>query len=203
MPTTTHREGVPLNIWLPDPANNPSSGSAVRRQVADRLVETYSPPDGVVLDLFPGRGEVLAAAATAGRGAVCLRVPPSCAGRAKTPALDAVESVADLAVAIPPATHLQPPRAHPMSTVAAGVLSRLAAPILRPGGFLVLGTLGRTPGGRRDPASGAVSAVAAAGLAYYQHLVVLLSTELDSEGTSSGMRQLAHVDLLVFVRSER
>jgi len=67
----------------------------------------------------------------------------------------------------------------------------------------VVGTLGWAPGARRDPASGAVSAASDAGLACYPHLVVLLTTELDTEGTGPGSRRLAHADLPLFIRRER
>jgi hypothetical protein len=206
MPNTTHSDRVPLNIWLPEEARTPTSGSAVRRHIADRLIETYSPPGGVVVDLCPGRGEVLAAASNAGRGAVVLQLPPGCARRPEPPTLDAVAGTADLAVALPFASDLWPPRAHPLSAVAAGVLSRRAAPLLRPGGVLVLATLGRTAATRRDPASGTVAAGGQAGLACYQHVVALLVHELAAHcgaPESRCRRRLAHADLLVFMKEER
>lgn len=192
---------VPLNIWPADPVAN---ATGVRRQLAARIVETYSPPAGTVIDLCPGRGEVLAAATSAGRGAVALRQPPGCAGRPRTPALDAIAAAADLVVALPPASHLRPARPHPISPTAAKITARRAAPLLRPGGYLVLGTLGR-PGGGRDPITCAVAAALETGLAYYQHLVVLLDVGLDRQPppTPSEDRRcpLAHADLLVFTRT--
>ena len=205
MSTTTRSDAVPLNIWLPDEAETPTSGSDVRRHIADRVIETYSPPGGVIVDLAPGRGEVLAAAAKAGRAAVVLHLPPGCARRPEPPPLDAVKGTADLAIVVPPASHLRPPRAHPLSATAAGVASRQAAPLLRTGGFLVLGSLGCTAAARLDPVSNAVSAAGQAGLAYYQHVVALLVHELDaSPGAtgSRGRRRLAHADLLVFVKEQ-
>lgn len=199
MPTTADPRSVPLNIWMADLA---ATAAGIRRQLACRLVETYSPPGGVVVDLSPGRREVLAAAASAGRGAVALRQPPGCAGRPRTPALDAMQASADLAVALPPASHLRPPRPHPLSGAAAAILARRSAPLLRPGGYLVVGTLGPASGARRDPISCAVAAATQTGLSYYQHLVVLLDDELDQEPPSKNRsRRLAHADLLVFTRT--
>lgn len=199
MPTTADPRSVPLNIWVADPA---ATATGVRRQLASRLVETYSSPRGVIVDLSPGRGEVLAAASSAGRGAVALRQPPGCAGRPRTPALDAMQETAELAIALPPASHLRPPRPHPLSGAAAAILARRAEPLLRPGGYLVVGTLGRASGARRDPVSCAVAAATQAGLSYYQHLVILLEHELDRETPPKNRRgRQAHADLLVFTRT--
>jgi hypothetical protein len=196
MPTTADPRTVPLNIWVADQA---ATASGVRRQLAGRLVETYTAPGATVIDLSPGRGEVLAAAASAKRGAVALRQPPGCAGRPRTPALDAIAGSAELAFALPPASHLRPARPHPLSATAATILAQRAVPLLRPGGYLAVGTLGRAPGTRRDPVAAAVTAASQAGLSYYQHLVVLLDTDLDPEGSPQSRRpRLAHVDLLVF-----
>jgi hypothetical protein len=93
-----------------------------------------------------------------------------------------------------------------LPATAAGVLSRQASPLLRAGGFLVLGTLGFTAAARRDAASGTVSAAGRAGLAYYQHVVALLAHELAAHcgaPESRGRRRLAHADLLVFVKEEQ
>lgn len=202
MPTTADPRSVPLNIWPADPAAN---ATGVRRQLAALLVETYSPPAGAVLDLCPGRGEVLAAATSAGRGAVALRQPPGCAGRPRTPALDAIAGTADLVVALPPASHLRPARPHPISPTAAKIMARRAAPLLRPGGYLVLGTLGHTREEARDPVTCAVAGATGAGLAYYQHLVVLLDVDLDREPATAALEdrrgRLAHADLVVFTRT--
>lgn len=201
MPTTAdprsiNDKSVPLNIWPADPAAN---ATGVRRRLAARLIETYSPPAGTVIDLRPGRGEVLAAATSAGRGAVAVRQPPGCAGRPHTPALDAIAATADLVVALPPASHLRPARPHPLSLNAARITAGRAAPLLRPGGYLVVGTLGR-PGGGRDPVTCAVAATTEAGLAYYQHLIVLLNIDLERPQSDRRPR-LAHADLLVFTRT--
>ena len=201
MPITAQPEAVPLNIWVAEQA---PTASGVRRGLAARIIEAYSSPGGVVLDFSPGRGEVLAAAASTGRGAVALRHPPGCAGRPRVPELDALHDSAELAVALPPASHLSPPRSHPLSAAAAAIVCRRAAPLLRPGGYLVVGTLGRAAGGRRDPVTGAVAAATGAGLRYYQHLVALLDADLVSGGVpAGGRRRLAHADLLVFTRSAR
>lgn len=207
MPTTTDPrsikdKSVPLNIWPADPVAN---STGVRCQLAAQLIETYSPPAGTVIDLCPGRGEVLAAATSSGRGAIALRQPPGCAGRPHTPALDAIAAAADLIVALPPASHLRPPRPHPISPAAAKIVARRAAPLLRPGGYLVVGTLGRPGGDGRDPVTCAVAAATDAGLAYYQHLVVLLEVDLDLEPPTAAPEdrrgRLAHADLLVFTRT--
>lgn len=200
MPTTDPK-AVPLNVWVPEPA---PTGTALRRHLAARLVETYSAPASVVIDLCPERGEVLAAAASAARGVVALRQPPGCAGRPRPPALEALAGAAALAVALPPASHLVPPRPHPVSATAAKVLCRRAAPLLAVGGYLVIGTLGRGAGSRPDPISAAVGAAAEAGLDYHQHLVVLLDSERDPAPSATGSgRRLAHADLLVFTKADQ
>lgn len=203
-PKSIDDRSVPLNIWLADPATN---ATGVRRQLAARVVETYSPPAGTVIDLCPAQGEVLAAATSAGRGAVALRQPPGGAGHPRTKVLNAIAETADLVIALPPASHLRPARPHPISPAAAKITARRAAPLLRPGGYLVLGTLGRPGGGGRDPVTCAVAAATEAGLAYYQHLVVLLDIDLDGQPCSAPeearCRELAHADLLVFSRAGR
>jgi hypothetical protein len=202
MPTTADPQAVPLNVWLAD--HDAPTAAALRHRLIRRLVETYSPTGGAVVELVSGDGGVRAAAGAAGRRVICPRRAPTCAGGRHSPSRNAPAVSADLAMALPPASHLRPPRPHPLSSSAAAVLCRRAATLLRPGGFLVLGTLGRNPRSGRDPISGAVVGASDAGLGYYQHLVVLLDAGLDPAGTEAGRpRRQGHADLVVFARTAR
>lgn len=153
MPTTAQPEGVPFNIWLADLVSN---GSDVRCQLATRLIENYTPPAGLIADVSPGRGETLAAATTAGRRTVMLRAPgrDGPVGRPDRGWTIWQEGF-DLAVVVPPACRLAPPRPHPLSALTAGVFARRAASLLQPGGLLALGSLGHRPADT-DPATAAV-----------------------------------------------
>src|SRR5439155_20974167 len=132
----------------------PPGGSALRRTLAARLVETYSSPGAVIADLVTGRGETIAAAAAAGRKAVALHSRRGDGPR--RPKVKAVADAIDLAIALPPACCLWPPRAHPLSAATARILTRRTAPLLRPGAFLVLSSLGREHGSE-DPVTGTVT----------------------------------------------
>lgn len=188
--TNTHPEGVPLNIW---PVAAQAGGSSIRRRLAAEAVEAYSPSRGLVVDLYPGRGEGLAAAAAAGRASVAL--PRACAsdGRRRPAVVAELVGTADLVLALPGPDRLHPPRPHPLSPVAARVLAAQAAGLLRPGGFLVLGSV-PAPGTGRDPVSEAVEAATAEGFSYFQHVVALLC---DADDQPCG-----HVDVLVFARRD-
>ncbi|HVE46672.1 MAG TPA: hypothetical protein VNA57_07995 [Acidimicrobiales bacterium] len=206
----TKDEGVPLNVWLfnQDP---PPTGAQLRRLLADRLIETYCPPSGVVVDLDPDGGEVLAAAASAGRSTAA--VPPICACPAQRHqrTLEGLRASADLVVVLPRASRLVPPRPHALSPVTLSQLCRRSTALLRPGGFLVLGVVESAPAGAGHPLADAVHAAAPEGLAYFQHLVAVAATDLvDSTPASAirgcggplrgGDRTAAHIDLLVLSR---
>ena len=227
MPHPTHPEGVPLDVWLFNQDEAPS-GAVIRRHLAARLVVTYSPAGGVVVDLAPEGGEVLAVATEAGRRVV---VVPTTGSRGRRPSsLDAVTGTADLAIVLPPASCLAPLRPHSLPAEEVGVLCRRVVPRLRSGGVVVVGSLGGTAAGDRDPLAEAVNAAASAGLAYFQHVVAIMAIDLHTAGASpaglpaeattrsrrarpsratggqhhakgtGGGRCLSHVDLLVFIR---
>lgn len=226
MPHPTHPEGVPLDVWLFS-RDEPPTGAVIRRHLAARLVVTYSRAGGVVVDLAPEGGEVLAVATEAGRRVV---VAPATGSRGRRPVSpDGVTGTADLAIVLPPASHLAPLRPHSLPAEEVGVLCRRAAPCLRSGGVVVVGSLGGTAAGDRDPLAEAVNAAASAGLAYFQHVVAVMASDLHTAGarlagppaqattrgrrarpvaatrsphpaTETGGRCLSHVDLLVFTR---
>ncbi|MFP5375954.1 MAG: hypothetical protein ACLGIO_04115 [Acidimicrobiia bacterium] len=219
---------MPLDVWLFN-REEPPSGSAIRRQLATRLVVTYSPAGGVVVDLAPEGGEVLAAATEAGRRIVVAPTTTRSRGR-RFVSPDAVTGTAGLAIVLPPASHLAPLRPHSLPADEVGVLCRRAVRCLRSGGVLVVGSLGGTAAGDRDPLAETVNAAASAGLAYFQHVVAVMATDLRTAGASpaglraeattrsrrarpsrvtggqhpakgtGGGRCLNHVDLLVFIR---
>lgn len=230
MSNPAHPEGVPLNIWLFNNESAPVSPTGLRRHLAARLIDAYSPPGGVVVDLAPGRGEVLAAAVEAGRSAVVSTTAALCKGRWKPAALDSATDSADVVVALPPAKHLAPLRPHSVSSFALEILLRRAAPLLRPGGFMVVGFVGGAAVAHRDRLAVAVNAAASEGLSYFQHIVAVLASCADgtpdpatppplpdlmrmaSTGPSphtsppsgtAGARRQAHIDLLVLRRRER
>lgn len=183
--TNTHHEGVPLNVWLVSAAHG--DGSEFRHRLAALLVDAYSPRGGVVVDLIPGRNEVLAAAASAGRGALAL--PTGCAarGRRRSQIGADLASAAHLAIALPDAArlggaHRMIPRTDRCAHAAHAVR------VLRPGGFLAVASV-PAPRVGRDPLTATVEAAASHGLAYFQHVVALLGDEAT-----------AHVDVLVFER---
>lgn len=187
----THPEGVPLNIW-PCP---PGGGSRIRQETAARAIAAYAPAGGTVVDLHPGGGECLAAAASSGRNAVVLPMASLHEGRWRCAAVRGLAGAADVVLALPPATRLAPPRACGSSSLAAAALAEQAAVLLRPGGFFVLGVVGREG---RDDVAEAVATVTAGCFSYFQHVVALLaSPEPCGEGDG---RRLSHADLLVFER---
>lgn len=177
MSSPAHPEGVPLNIWLLD-KDTAMSPAAIRRDLAARLIETYCPPAGVVVDLAPGRGEVLAAAVEAGRSAVVSSPAALCKGRRKPAALDAASDSADVVAVLPAAKHLAPLRPHSLSGAALEIILRRAAALLRPGGFMVLGFVGAAMADR-DRLAVTVNAAASEGLSYFQHVVAVLAPCLD------------------------
>ena len=224
MPHPTHPEGVPLDVWLFKQDEGPT-GTVIRRQLAARLVVTFSPAGGVVVDLAPEGGEVLAVATEAGRRVVVAPTTGSPGRRPVSPA--AVTGTADLAIVLPPASCLAPLRPDSLPAQEVGVLCRRVAPWLRSGGVLVVGSLGGAAAGDRDPLADAVNAAASAGLAYFQHVVAVMAIDLHTAGATpadrrteattrsrrarpspgtgshdpaTGRRCLSHVDLLVFTR---
>ena len=185
-----NHEGVPLNVWILESATA-TDGSSLRRCVAERLIETYSPPAGVVVDLVAAGVVVLDAAIGRGRSAVLGLRPYACA----RPATESLSDTADLVVCLPPANHLEPPRDFAMPAVMVESVCRRAAVMLRPGGFFVLASVGRGTGAL-DPATRAVTATSAVGLDYFQHVVVLLGWPA-VERAAAVERRIAHADLVV------
>lgn len=164
MPNPTHPDGVPLDVWLFTHHGLPT-GAAPRRRMAARLIDTYSSPGGVVVNLDPGRGEVLAATTDAGQNVVVWASTSMCDGRRRPAMLDALAGGAQLVLVPPPACRLAPPRPHALSPLPVERLCRRSAPLLRPGGFPVLGVVGGRCARTRDPLGEAVHAGAPAGLA--------------------------------------
>ena len=191
-------EGVPLNVWLPP--TQPNCGHVVRRQLAARVVDAYAPVGGLVIDLLPGRGEAIGAVRAAGRRATAMPGASGCDGRRRRAGLSRLEDSADLVLALPAAMAIGTGRSRPFSSLAGRVLAGRAANLLRPGGYLVLGTVGPDESGA-DPIADAVAAITAEGFIYFQHLVALLRSDLDDDRTSEVEgRAACHVDLLVFER---
>lgn len=227
MPNTTQPEGVPLDVWL-FTHEAPATNADLRRRMAARLIDSYSSPGGVVVDLDPGRGEVLAAATEAGRSAAVMLGHSLCEGRAGPAVLEALQASAELVVVLPPACRLAPPRPHSLSATAVAVLCRRSAALLRPGGFLVLGVVASRCSRNRDPLGEAVHVGAPVGLSYFQQLVAVVASGSDADGAQpdagpaeattsapsgsgtvtttrpsapvGGEHSLAHIDLLVLAR---
>lgn len=194
--THDHTEGVPLNIW---PLAATRQGcSILRRELAARAVETYAPPGGIVVDLNAGEGEGLAAAVLSGRNAVVLPDASEAEGRRRSAALRSLAGTVDLVMALPAASHLDPPRPWSTSAVAARAVADQASTLLRPGGFLVLGIVGRDD---HDDVAATAAAVSEAGLAYFQHLVAILPDHAPERcGPGGRRRSTEHADVLVFAR---
>jgi len=190
----THSEGVPLNVW-PVAA---CDGRATRLRLAARAVEEYAPAGGVVVDLYPGHGECLAAAAASGRHAVVLPAVGRCDGRLRPAALRGVAGSVDLMLSLPPSERLVPPRPSSVSAVAARSVARQARAALRPGGLLVFGVVPRC---RQDDVGATVATVTGEGLAYFQHVVALLRDDIEQR-EAAGSRVTAHADVLVFERRD-
>jgi hypothetical protein len=186
-----HPEGVPLNLWL---VAADGGGSCIRRRLADRAVQAFSPTGGLVVDLNPDRGEGLAAAVATGRAAVSLPPAAVADGRLRSAALSGLASPADLVLALPGSDDLHRPTGRALTPLAARVLAEQAAPLLQPGGLLVLGSV-PAPGTGHDPVTDAVEATTAEGFSYFQHVVALLAPDATERPT-------AHVDVLVFARRE-
>lgn len=197
MPHPTEPEGVPLNVWL---LSTQHCGRAVRRHLAADAVDTYTAVGGVVIDLLPGRGEAVAAARAAGRNAMTMPAASGCDGRRRLAALSRAEGSADLVLALPAAMALVTTHTRPFPSLAGRVLAGQAARLLRPGGHLVVGVMGTRASGA-DPITDAVAAITAEGFIYFQHVVVLLRSDLNDNraGVAEG-RAVFHVDLLVFER---
>lgn len=194
MTDSTQPDRVPLNLWL-CPGDD---GSASRHHLAVRAVETFSPRDGIVVDLVGRRGEVLAAAATTGRHALVLPAASPCQGRPRVSVLTHLRGTADLALALPAAISLRPPTRPTMSSRAAAVIAAQAATVLRPGGYLVVVTAPAGPGS--DPVSTAVAAVSACGFAYFQHVVAVVEPATPHDIAAGDGRVVAHLDVLAFCR---
>lgn len=186
---------MPLNIWTcPD---GPTPGQAARRSLAERVVTEYVPEGGTVLDLAPGRGELVRAAKDVRRNVIALPTTvrqctggaaPRQAARRVVDVLGAVEPL-DAAVLLPPAERLAPPyRRFALSRPAQHALLTALAPVVREGGFVALASLGDPTA----PAS-ATEAADAAGLAYFQHVVALLVP-------TARLALRTHVDVVVFTR---
>ena len=192
MPDTTHPEGVPLNVWICPTG----TGSALRRHVAARLVDTYSSKGSVVADLAPGRGEVFAAIVAAGRSAMALRGARG-RGRCRVSPLDELSETADLAIAIPPATSLGSTSA-PDFSPPAGVMAGRAARVLSSGGYLAMAVTSARR--RSDPVAASVAAVTAHDFVYFQHVVALVAIGAGTRRFENDRRGVGHVDVVVFRR---
>lgn len=188
MPQHTQPEGVPLNIWQVAAR----TGSAARTNLAAHAIDAYSEPGSLVVDLLPGRGEVIAAALVARRSAFT----PDRTARCQHEEASSVDGVAGLALALPPPDRLAPLRPCHVSPVAARSLASRARRFLGGGGHLAVGVIAR-PG--HDDLARVVETVCSEGLAYFQHVIALARDDV-GEGIASGAscRGLAHIDVLVF-----
>lgn len=182
---------VPLTVWtLPAPSGHtrPCPGS-IRQAVATLVLDAYSRPGDVVVDLRPEHGEVAAAAITAGR--TCLVGADSPVGQAD------LAGAAQLAVALPSRGSLTTGASSPLAAQTVRDAAAVGQAVLAPGGLVVLGNVGARPG--HDPLGRAAAAMETAGYCYLQHIVVLLRPPAAGH---RGRRANDHLDLLVF-RSSR
>ena len=187
MPETDH-PSVPLNVW----ALTGPPGTSVRRLLADRILDSFVPPSGVVVDATARGGDIVAGVLAGGRQVV---VPPPfrrLQRRSRLPLARA--ATADALVALPPAIHLRPPRPWPVGRLGVGTLALKALAFVRPGGFLVVGSVSGADEDT-DAVTATVDAATEAGLAYFQHVVALLA---ELRGDESDARRVAHADVLVF-----
>lgn len=172
---------VPLSVWL---FGGRHAEPASRLDVSMAVIEAYTDPGDVVIDLLGTDGEVLAAATSSGRSVVV----PTKAGT-HLDAFDGMSAVADLVLAIPIGIGVgrRPCRA----------VHATAARLLRPGGLFVTRPLGSRPSG--DPVSTTVASAAEAGLDYFQHVVVLNPSAGPSRSGHVSVNG-NHIDLLTFRR---
>ena len=170
---------VPLNVWL---VGGRHAEPASRLDVSMAVIDAYTDPGDVVVDLVGADGEILGAITSAGRSVVA---PTEASGRLR--AHD--DLVADLVLAVPIGVHRPPPWCR--------VLNATARELLGVGGLFV--TLPFPTGRGADPVSATVASAAEAGLDYFQHVVVLdpRATPRRSGDVSVDGR---HVDLLAFRR---
>jgi len=217
----------PLAVW--PCATGGHRPAEVRAELARRVVDDYSGPGQVVLDLVCRDGSVVDHAAASSRRAIgvvagpcdATRGSPSTARRATEPdlrprrgrpsadVLGDLHSRVHLAVALPSLRIARsgPTPARPCPRGAAR-LCHTAAPLLRPGGLLVVGVVGGVGTGRdADALTALVEAATSAGLDYLQHVVALLVPIADGAlappSSGRGGRVVVHADLGVFRRPGR
>jgi hypothetical protein len=184
MPSSPTPDRVPLAVWR---LSTPSTDSphSTRLQLAARILDVYGREAAFIADAF-GDAEDF------------------CSNRPNVVAFDLVRDdrkcttgALDLVVALPNAAALDSMRAFAFAADAYAGLIRLASSQLRPGGFLIVGSIG---GASVDPLTSTIAAATNAGLLYFQHVIVLAASVTSATPLTIGRcpRRPGHIDLLVF-----
>lgn len=177
---------VPLALWQLASGGATEGQAGNRLWLAEHIVDCYSAPGDVVLDLAPTDSAVAAAAVHARRTPVVVVTTPGLGGAWPDAGLDGFDGEVALAVVLPPEPCLQEGRAFAPPRDAFIATVKQAAALLRPGGHLVVVFLGHG-----EVLGNAVELAAAGGLQYVQHVVALLA----NDGAQGPVR---HADVLVF-----
>jgi hypothetical protein len=197
MSTENRSEEVPLAVWQLAAEGVTVDRTPVRQELARCVVNDYSRPCDLVVDLAPAGGEIALASVEADRAVVVVVTTPGLGGAWPDAGLEGLAGDVDLVVALPPEAALRHrrPFAPPKQTVA--VTARQSAELLRPGGLLVMGFVGAQAG--QDPLGHAVEVAGLSGLDYVQHVVALVTAVTDlAPSEQQGGRTISHTDLLVF-----
>lgn len=159
---------VPLAVWrLGHPS--PDASPSPRQQLAERIVHIYGRDNAVVTDI----------------------------GHGTSGANEGSAASADLVVALPTDSFIVSMRSFAFPPDRCATLAQLASECLRPGGYLIVGSIS---GPGVDPITSTVAAAARAGLPYFQHVVVLAAPVTSATPLTIGRcpRRPGHIDLLVF-----
>ena len=188
MPSSRSTDRAPLAVWRLNHSSIDNPHSA-RRQLAARILDVYGREATFVADAFGDVDDV-------------------CTERSEVVAFDLVRddraciaTALDLVVALPDDRALDSLRPFAFPADARAALTRLASRRLRPGGFLVVGSIGGTG---VDPLASTIAAATDAGLSYFQHVVVLAASVTSATPLTIGRcpRRPGHIDLLVFEKGE-
>ncbi|MDQ1439253.1 MAG: hypothetical protein QOK43_2882 [Acidimicrobiaceae bacterium] len=177
---------VPLALWQLAPEGATEDQACGRSGLAQHIVDSYSAPGDVVLDLAPTGSDVALAAVRARRTPVVVVTTPGLGGAWPEAGLEGFDGHVALGVVLPPEPCFRTGRAFAPPRDAFVATVKQAAALLRPGGHLVVGFLGRG-----EALGTAVDLAAAGGLHYVQHVVALLA-----DGGERG--PVRHADVLVF-----
>jgi hypothetical protein len=188
MPSSPATDQVPLAAWRLNHSSTDSPQSA-RRQLAARILDVYGREATFVADAFGDADDL------------CTERSDLVAFDLVRDDQDCIANALDLVVALPGDRVLDAlqPFAFPADTRAA--LTRLASRRLRPGGFLVVGSIG---GAGVHPLASTIAVATDAGLSYFQHVVVLAASVASPTPLTVGRcrRRPGHIDLLVFEKGE-